>query len=105
MNLSFKDIQFIVEAIDHLIEKYQERLKQIEDIDEDEASDLGNDTMFLESLRRKLGDSLNKSISPEQISSLEEEHNKKLAKIEEEIILIQNYLFTIESKPKKDSPV
>lgn len=96
MNLSFKDIQFIVEAIELLIEKYQERLKQIEDIDEDEASDLGNDTMFLESLRRKLGDSLNKNISPEQISSLEEEHNKELANnLEEDTILIKiikNYL-------------
>ncbi|MBD2384766.1 hypothetical protein [Cylindrospermum sp. FACHB-282] len=91
MNLSFKDIQFIVEAIELLIEKYQERLKEIEDIDEDEASDIGNDTMFLESLHRKLGDNLKKSISPEQISSLEE-HNKELAKIlEEDTILIQNY--------------
>ncbi|MDZ8107587.1 MAG: hypothetical protein RM338_18470 [Nostoc sp. DedQUE12a] len=61
MNLSFKDIKFIIEAIDGLIEKYQERLNQIEDIDEDEASDLGNDTMFLESLRRKLANSLNNS--------------------------------------------
>ncbi|MFN6502350.1 MAG: hypothetical protein RMX65_035925 [Nostoc sp. DedQUE01] len=59
MNLSFKDIKFIIEGIDGLIEKYQEQLNQIEDIDEDEASDLGNDTMFLESLRRKLANSLN----------------------------------------------
>ena len=40
MNLSFKDIQFIIEAIDNLIETYQERLKNIEDVDEDEASDI-----------------------------------------------------------------
>ncbi|MEH1950120.1 MAG: hypothetical protein V7K77_24670 [Nostoc sp.] len=61
MNLSFKDIKFIIEAIDRLIEKYQERLNEIEDTNEDEASDLGNDTMFLESLRRKLANSLNNS--------------------------------------------
>ncbi|MDZ8188602.1 MAG: hypothetical protein RMX96_27575 [Nostoc sp. ChiSLP02] len=61
MALSFKDIQFIIEAIDRLIEKYQERLNEIEDINEDEASDLGNNTMFLESLRRKLANSLNNS--------------------------------------------
>ncbi|WP_414562406.1 MULTISPECIES: hypothetical protein [unclassified Anabaena] len=63
MDLSFKDIQFIVEAIDNLIEKYQERLQQIEEIDEDEASDIGNDTMFLESLRKKLANSLNDNAS------------------------------------------
>ncbi|WP_445633608.1 hypothetical protein NSTC745_05288 [Nostoc sp. DSM 114161] len=61
MNLSFKDIKLILEAIDRLIDKYQERLNEIEDIDEDEASELGNDTMFLESLRRKLANSLNNS--------------------------------------------
>ncbi|MHC5597494.1 MAG: hypothetical protein ACYTXC_16405 [Nostoc sp.] len=61
MNLSFKDIKFIIEAIDRLIEKYQERLNEIEDTNEDEACDLGNDTMFLESLRRKLANSLNNS--------------------------------------------
>ncbi|MFN6558686.1 MAG: hypothetical protein RMY28_002625 [Nostoc sp. ChiSLP01] len=61
MNLSFKDIKFIIEAIDRLIDKYQERLHEIEDTNEDEASALGNDTMFLDSLRRKLANSLNNS--------------------------------------------
>ncbi|MEH2175942.1 hypothetical protein [Nostoc sp.] len=54
-------LKFIIEAIDRLIEKYQERLNEIEDTNKDEASDLGNDTMFLESLRRKLANSLNNS--------------------------------------------
>ncbi len=59
-HLSFKDTQFIVEAIDHLIKEYNERLLAIEENeeDEDEASDLGNDCMFLESLRAELEKSL-----------------------------------------------
>ncbi|NJM62023.1 MAG: hypothetical protein HC849_20380 [Oscillatoriales cyanobacterium RU_3_3] len=43
MNLSFKDLRFIIEAIEHQIDAYKERLQVIEDIDEDEAADLGND--------------------------------------------------------------
>ena len=59
-HLSFKDTQFILEAIDHLIKEYNERLSIIEEKeeDEDEASDLGNDCMFLESLRTELEKSL-----------------------------------------------
>ena len=59
-HLSFKDTQFIIEAIDHLIKEYNERLLAIEENeeDEDEASDLGNDCMFLESLRTELEESL-----------------------------------------------
>ena len=46
-HLSFKDTQFIIEAIDHLIKEYNERLLAIEENeeDEDEASDLGIDTI------------------------------------------------------------
>ena len=62
MNLSFKDIQFIIEAIDNLIETYQERLKNIEDVDE--ASDIGNDSMFLASLRKDLEKNLEQSALP-----------------------------------------
>jgi hypothetical protein len=53
MNLSFKDTKFIIEAIDYLLEKYDRHLTEIEDDEdcEDEASDLGNDKMFLESLK------------------------------------------------------
>ncbi len=50
MNLSFKDLRFIIEAIEHQINAYQERLQVIEDVDEDEAADLGNDIKFLELL-------------------------------------------------------
>ena len=50
MNLSFKDLRFIREAIENQINAYQERLQVIEDIDEDEAAYLGNDIKFLELL-------------------------------------------------------
>ena len=53
MILSFKDIQFIIEALEFRIEAYAERLKD-EDLDEDEASDIGNDCYFLEALREDL---------------------------------------------------
>ena len=53
MELSFKDIQFTIEAIDLLISTYEIRLDR-QDFDEDEAADLGNDRMFLQSLRHKL---------------------------------------------------
>jgi hypothetical protein len=53
MQLSYKDIQFTIEAIDNLINTYEKNLDR-QDIHEDEAADLGNDCMFLESLRHKL---------------------------------------------------
>ena len=67
MDLSFKDIKFMIEAVDNLMVKYQERINQIEDLDEyeDEVSDLGNDIMFLSSLRKKIDDSLNDSLNPQ----------------------------------------
>jgi hypothetical protein len=66
MNLSFKDMKFMIEAVDNLIEKYQTRIYQIEDLEEyeDEVSDLGNDIMFLSSLRKKIDASLNDSLNP-----------------------------------------
>ena len=56
----------MIEAIDNLMAKYQERINQIEDSneDEDEVSDLGNDIMFLLSLRKKIDENLNDSINP-----------------------------------------
>ena len=56
MNLSFKDTKFILEAINHLLERYNSRLLQIEELEEyeDEASDLENDSMFLESLKLEI---------------------------------------------------
>ena len=58
MNLSFKDTKFIIEALNHLINSYNQRLSEIEDLEEheDEASELGNDTVFLESLCTELED-------------------------------------------------
>ena len=56
MNLSFKDTKFIIEALNHLINTYNKRLSEIEDLEEyeDEASELGNDTLFLESLQTEI---------------------------------------------------
>lgn len=63
MNLSFKDTKFIIEALNNLINKYNQRLEEIEDNDEydDEASELGNDALFLESLRTELENNLNEN--------------------------------------------
>ncbi|BAZ16395.1 hypothetical protein NIES4071_82710 [Calothrix sp. NIES-4071] len=57
MKLSFKDITFIIEAINNLIKLYQERLNNLS-LDEREASDIGNDYIFLETLRDDLVKSL-----------------------------------------------
>ena len=85
MNLSFKDIKFVLEAINHLLSQYNSRLEQIEDQEEyeDEASDLSNDSMFLESLKSEIehhlhkGEQINLSISsntesPKNLESLTE---------------------------------
>jgi hypothetical protein len=54
MNLSYKDKQFLIEAIDFRLRAYEERLKILENLDEDEASNIGNDVKFLKSLRHGL---------------------------------------------------
>ena len=66
MNLSFKDFRFIIEAIDHQINAYQERLQIIEDIEknEDEAADLGNDLKFLELLHADIDRLMGRAIMP-----------------------------------------
>lgn len=71
MNLSFKDFRFIIEAIEHQINAYQERLQVIEDIeeDEDEAADLGNDIKFLELLLADMKKSLDRNTSVKPLSS------------------------------------
>jgi len=73
MNLSFKDLRFIIEAIEHQINAYQERLQVIEDIDEDEdedeAADLGNDIKFLELLHRDITTTLEQNSSVRHLSS------------------------------------
>lgn len=87
MDLSFKDIKFMIEAVDNLMVKYQERINQIEDSDEyeDEVSDLGNDIMFLSSLRKKIGDSLNDSLNPKidttALTKFVSKRRKKVIKI------------------------
>lgn len=62
MNLSFKDLKFILEAINHLLNQYNSRLAKIEDQEkyEDEAADLANDTMFLESLKSEMEKNLDR---------------------------------------------
>ncbi|NET70720.1 MAG: hypothetical protein F6K62_07035 [Sphaerospermopsis sp. SIO1G2] len=66
MDLSFKDMKFMIEAVDNLIQNYQQRINKIEDLEEYEyeVSDLGNDIMFLSSLRKKIDDGLNASLKP-----------------------------------------
>jgi hypothetical protein len=70
MNLSFKDLRFILEAIEHQINAYQERLQVIEDKDEDEdeAADLGNDIKFLELLNRDIKKTLEQNTSVKPLS-------------------------------------
>jgi hypothetical protein len=71
MKLSYKDIQFIIEAIDNLIKVYEERLDS-ENIDEDEISDIGNDSMFLQTLRVDLTNNL-KQVLPHNQENLQPE--------------------------------
>jgi hypothetical protein len=64
MILSYKATQFIIEAIEYQIQAYQERLNQ-ENLDEDEASDIINDSGFLEALCRDLKKNLNEGKTPD----------------------------------------
>jgi len=68
MNLSYKATQFIIEAIEYQIKAYQERL-DMEDLDEDEASDIINDSGFLEALCRDLRKNLNEGKTPDVLKS------------------------------------
>jgi hypothetical protein len=68
MNLSFKDLRFIIKAIEHQINAYQERLQVIEDVDEDEAADLGNDIKFLELLHADMTTTLEQNTSVKTLS-------------------------------------
>ncbi|MDZ8050153.1 MAG: hypothetical protein RMX68_006985 [Aulosira sp. ZfuVER01] len=65
MKLSFKDIQFIIEAIDNLIKLYESQLND-ENIDKDDLSDIGNDCMFLETLRVDLENHLQQLLAQNQ---------------------------------------
>ncbi len=68
MNLSYKATQFIIEAIEYQIKAYQERI-DMEDLDEDEASDIINDSGFLEALCRDLRKNLNEGKTPDVLKS------------------------------------
>ena len=68
MNLSFKDLRFIIKAIEHQIKTYQERLQVIEEVDEDEAADLGNDIKFLELLHADMTTALEQNTSVKTLS-------------------------------------
>ena len=72
MILSFKDVQFIIEALELQIESYQKRL-QDEELDEDIVSDIGNDRYFLESLHKDL------------IRAIKEGNLPKLAELSEDL--------------------
>ncbi len=65
MKLSFKDIRFLIEAIDNLTKVYEEQLNN-ENIDENEISDIGNDCMFLDALRVDLTNNLKQITSQSQ---------------------------------------
>lgn len=80
MKLSFKDITFIIEAIGNLIKIYQERLNT-GNLDDNEAANMGDDYVFLETLRDDLEKTL-KQNSDIQLSSAQ----NSPASIEELII-------------------
>ncbi|MBE9163344.1 hypothetical protein [Tychonema sp. LEGE 06208] len=71
MNLSFKDLRFIIKAIEHQINAYKERFQVIEDVDEDEdeAADIGNDIKFLEVLHADMRTTLEHNTSFKPLSS------------------------------------
>lgn len=63
MKFSFKDLKFISKSLENLLNKYDRRLKEIEDIEEceDEASDLDNDYLFVESLKQEIEKTINQN--------------------------------------------
>jgi hypothetical protein len=57
MNLSPKALRFMVEALEYRVAAYEQQL-ETSDFQEDEAADVTNDLMFLESLLQDLKKSL-----------------------------------------------
>jgi hypothetical protein len=111
MNLSFKDLRFIIEAIEHQIKAYQKRLQVIEDVDEDEAAGLGNDIKFLELLHADMTTNLEqttlvKTLSYGDVSSTAQNDKisetskkisfQKLVEITQKLSLIER-LFLVEA--------
>ena len=75
MVLSFKDVQFIIEALEFRIEVYQQFLQDPE-LNEDEIADIGNDCYFLEALCKDMTKSIQDGSLPkiaESSSSLYQE--------------------------------
>ncbi len=76
MELSYKATMFIIDAIEYQMKAYKERLAVIEDVDEDEASEIGNDYYFLEALRKDLVKSLDKWKPPKALHSERQIYDK-----------------------------
>ena len=81
MHLSYKDTQFIIEALEYRIKAYQERLKEVEDSDEDEASDISNDLGFLEALCKDLAKTLEENIERAKVLHLSDSHSSEVKDI------------------------
>lgn len=60
VELNFKDIVFLIEALDYRIEYYNDRLKS-EELDEDEISDIRNDLFLFNALSDEFKTLKNKS--------------------------------------------
>ena len=88
MNLSYKDLKFILESIDRLLNQYNTRLEKIEDLEEheDEASDLANDCMFLESLKLEIEQNMNLDNTVDSIVSSSNESKNTLESLTESIL-------------------
>ncbi|MBW4441908.1 MAG: hypothetical protein KME10_11855 [Plectolyngbya sp. WJT66-NPBG17] len=63
MNLSPKALRFIIEVLGYRIQAYEAQLES-DSLDEDTASEIGNDALYLETLRQELSESLNSLPSP-----------------------------------------
>jgi hypothetical protein len=62
MNLSPKALRFMVEALEYRIAAYERQLEAA-DVTEDEAADVSNDLMFLESILQELNKALEMPIA------------------------------------------
>lgn len=80
MNLSYKATQFMIEAIEYQIQAYQERLDR-EDLDEDEASDIINDSGFLEALCTDLKKNLREGTTPDVVQPSDRSSEELIRKV------------------------
>lgn len=85
--LSFKDIQFIIEALEALLKNYSDRIQQLEALEnyEDEISDLSNDSLFLQEL----------------ITDLQNQQTQELALLVPEFDLKKMPLQTLNELPRR----